>query len=70
MTTTLNAPAAWTWKNEPELMTRLRNVQNTAAYASQDIMTIVGFFSSREELVKHVERAEDYAEAKEQRAAR
>ncbi len=39
-------------------MERLRNVQNDPANENQDIMTIVGFFESREELERHVRRYE------------
>lgn len=49
----------WSWKKEPELMARLTNAQNQPANANQDIMTIVGFFSSREELERHVVSAEN-----------
>lgn len=47
----------WSWKNEPELMARLSKAQN-ALRTPIDIMTIVGCFSSREQLVHHVERYE------------
>ncbi len=53
-----NTLTAWTWKNEPELMARLLKVQNTEKQQAQDIMTIVGFFSSREQLEAHVTRYE------------
>ena len=42
-------------------MARLRDAQNHPANVHQDIMTIVGFFTSREELARHVERAEERA---------
>jgi hypothetical protein len=48
----------WSWRQEPELMERLRNVQNDPANEHQDILTIVGFFESREELERHVVRYE------------
>jgi hypothetical protein len=48
----------FSWRQEPELMARLRNAQNDPANENQDIMTIVGFFESREELERHVRRYE------------
>ncbi len=39
-------------------MARLRRVQNDPANVDLDIMTIVGFFQSREELERHVARYE------------
>jgi hypothetical protein len=50
--------ARWSWKSEPELMARLLAVQNTEKQQHQDIMTIVGFFSTREQLEAHVVRYE------------
>lgn len=42
-------------------MARLRSAQNEPANVNQDIMTIVGFFTSVEELERHVVRAEERA---------
>jgi hypothetical protein len=39
-------------------MARLTNVQNTDRQMHQDIMTIVGFFTSRQQLEAHVVRYE------------
>jgi hypothetical protein len=47
----------FSWTNEPELMARLGHAQNHLK-APIDIMTCVGFFDSREQLVAHVERYE------------
>lgn len=52
---------AWTWKDSPELMKNLRTVQNHPAFDNQDIMTIVGFFTSEEELLRHVDYCESRA---------
>lgn len=43
---------AFTWKDAPDLMARLSAAQN--CIDTQDIMTFAGFFSSREELERHV----------------
>ena len=51
-----NTLTAWTWKNEPDLMARLIAAQNKNDH--QDILTIVGFFSSRQQLEQHVLRNE------------
>jgi hypothetical protein len=48
--------AGWSWKAEPELMARLIAAQNKNDH--QDILTIVGFFESREQLEAHVVRNE------------
>ena len=55
-----NPAAKWSWKNEPELMARLQHVQNSPRNEHIDIMTIVGFFDSRERLEAHVLRYEAY----------
>ena len=61
--TTLTA-TRWSWKQDDALMTRLRAAQNSGAFDHQDIMTIVGFCTSREQMVQHVERSEAYAATK------
>jgi hypothetical protein len=48
--------AGWSWKAEPELMARLIAAQNKNDH--QDILTIMGFFSTREQLEAHVVRNE------------
>ena len=53
-----NDVTRWSWRNEPDLMARLRDAQNSPRHEHQDIMTIVGFFESREELERHVIHAE------------
>ena len=52
---------AFSWRNEPELMARLRAAQNTPAHEHRDIMTFAGLCESREELLRHVESAERQA---------
>ena len=54
----MNLTAVWSWRNEPDLMARLRDAQNSDANINQDIMTIVGFMTSREQLEQHVISAE------------
>lgn len=50
------AAKKWSWRDEPELMDELTAIQNSGGkFDHIDIMTIVGFMRSREELVKHVE---------------
>lgn len=44
----------FSWRNAPDLMQRLNDTQNHPANDSQDITTIVGFFTSREEMERHV----------------
>ena len=56
MTTT----ARFTWKDAPDLMTRLNAAQNSPKNGHIDITTYAGMVSSREELMRHVE----YYEAK------
>ena len=51
----------WSWKNEPELMARLQDAQNDDRNINRDIMTFAGLCSNREELQRHVERYERYA---------
>lgn len=43
------------WKQYPELMQQLIALQNTVKNQNQDILTIVGFFTTKEELEKHIE---------------
>jgi shikimate kinase len=50
--------ATFNWIDEPELMARLSKAQNRPANQNIDIMTIVGCFNSREQLVRHVENFE------------
>lgn len=47
----------FSWTQEPALMDRLVKAQNHLD-APIDILTIVGFFTSKDELIKHVERYE------------
>lgn len=46
------------WKSEPALMRRAREAQNHPANVTRDEMTIIGFFTAREELTAHVEKLE------------
>lgn len=50
-----------TWRDNPDLMDRLAEVQNHAANLRQDIMTFCAFFDTRAELLAHVERYEKKA---------
>jgi hypothetical protein len=50
--------ARWSWKSEPVLMERLRQAQNSDRLESRDVMSIVGFFTSPEQLEQHVLRCE------------
>jgi hypothetical protein len=50
-----------TWKNNPDLMSRLEKVQNNPAFAHQDITSLAGMCSNREELERHVVRCEKRA---------
>ena len=54
--------SGFSWKQEPELMTRLGSAQNHPANANIDIMTFAGMCESREELLRHVERYEAKAD--------
>lgn len=49
---------AATWKNNPDLMSRLRAAQNHPANINGDVMTFAGFCDSRHELEAHVESCE------------
>ena len=46
----------WSWKNEDDLMDALNDIQNSNKFWNKDITTIVGFFTSRQELVEHINR--------------
>ncbi len=56
MTTTTTA--AYSWKNEPELMERLAKAQNRTKNQCIDIMTYAGWAGSTEALRAHVEHYE------------
>ena len=47
-----------TWKENPDLMTRLIAAQNSPAHADQDILTFAAFCDDRAELLAHVEHCE------------
>lgn len=47
------------WRNNPDLMDRLQKAQNKSENWNIDIMTIAGFFETREQLERHVERYEN-----------
>lgn len=47
------------WKQNPDLMQRLRTAQNHPKNCSIDIMTFAGMCDSHEELERHVVRYED-----------
>ncbi len=64
MNSTTTAAARWSWRQAPELMARLREAQNHPANVHQDVMTIVGFFSSTQELEQHVLRCERQAKGR------
>lgn len=51
--------ANWSWRDEPELMERLRTAQNRNT--AIDIMTWAGMCESRAELLRHVEHYEKRA---------
>jgi hypothetical protein len=51
-----NKMSNWSWKNEDELMSELQDIQNSDKYWDRDITTIVGMFSSREQLERHISR--------------
>lgn len=51
----------FSWKDAPDLMDRLGKAQNHPANINQDIMTFVGFMSSRAELERHVAHYEERA---------
>lgn len=61
------------WKNNPELMARLTTAQNHEANINQDIMTFCAFFTTVEQLERHVEhyeeRAANYVPLKKRRRA-
>jgi hypothetical protein len=44
----------FTWRDAPDLIARLTTAQNHPRFDHQDIMTFAGFFTSREELERHV----------------
>ena len=46
----------WSWKKEDQLMVILIDIQNSNKYINRDLLTIVGFFKSRKELVDHINR--------------
>ena len=46
------------WKENPDLMTRLIAAQNSPAHADQDILTFAAFCDDRTELLAHVEHCE------------
>ena len=54
--TVSNTCKKWSWKAEPKLMEILRSLQNSNENCNRDIVTIVGFFSTRSELVDHINR--------------
>ena len=49
------------WKQIPELMARLTSAQNHEANINQDIMTFCAFFTTVEQLERHVEHYEQQA---------
>jgi hypothetical protein len=53
----------WTWRNEKDLMDRLRVALNEIALAGipVDVMTFAGFCDSRSELERHVVHCESQA---------
>ena len=61
----MNRPTdRWSWKAEPVLMAQLRSIQNHPAHEHRDILTIVGFFSGREELLRHIASCAAQAQAR------
>jgi hypothetical protein len=46
----------WSWKNEDALMVALNDIQNSDKFWDKDITSIVGFFTSRQQLVDHINR--------------
>ena len=49
----------FSWRNEPDLMARLRTAQNQMPHVEcRDILTFAGLCSSVEELTRHVESCE------------
>lgn len=48
------------WRDNPDLMARLTAAQNVLQHI--DIVTFAGMCDSREELLRHVEHNEDYAQ--------
>ncbi len=59
MNNTTTTTAAYSWKNEPELMDRLTKAQNRTRNENQDIMTYAGWCGSTEALRAHVEYYEN-----------
>jgi hypothetical protein len=63
-----------TWKQNPDLMERLTEAQNSPALEHQDVMTWAAMCSTRDELLRHVEncerRAENYVALAKTRRAR
>lgn len=63
----------FSWKDAPDLMSRLNAAQNHPANDMIDIVTFAGFASSREELGRHVgyyeTRAANYIAPKRRRKA-
>jgi len=57
-TTQSTQTTKWSWKDSPELMARLRDVQNDGRHEHTDIMTFAGWCGSEAELRAHVERNE------------
>ncbi len=51
----------WTWKDSPELMARLNDVQNNPRNENRDISTFAGLCQNEAQLRAHVE----FYEAKE-----
>lgn len=49
---------AFSWRDAPDLMDRLVRCQNHPSNTTTDILTIAGFFDSREELQRHVDFCE------------
>jgi len=57
------ATKTFSWRDAPDLMQRLNVAQNNAANANVDITTFAGLCTSRDELLRHVERYEREAAA-------
>ena len=47
-------PAAFSWRDAPDLMDRLGHAQNSPRNENRDVMTFAGFCDDRAELERHV----------------
>lgn len=47
--------SSWSWKNEDELMSELREIQNSPEFWYRNITSVVEMFNSKEQLLKHIQ---------------